>query len=53
MEVFWLTPNEAICELCDEHVKRSNNTTKLMTHLRRHHLVQYKEISSEIRKEEM
>ena len=46
------TPNEAICELCDEHVKHSNNTTNLMTHLKRHHLVQYEEISLEIRKEE-
>ena len=34
------TLNEAICELCDEQVKCSNNTTNLMAHLKCHHLVQ-------------
>ena len=42
----------AICELCDEHVKHSNNTTNLLTHLKRHHFIQYEEIISEIRKED-
>ena len=47
-----VTPNEAICELCDEHVKRSNNTTNSLTHLKRHHFIQHEEIISEIRKED-
>ena len=46
-----VTPNKAICELCDEHVKCSNNTTNLLTHLKRHHFIQHEEIISEIRKE--
>jgi len=45
-------PTEAICELCDEHVKHSNNTTNLLMHLKRHHFIEHEEIISEIRKEE-
>ena len=47
-----LTPNKAICELCDEPVKCLNNTTNLLTHLKRHHFIQHEEIISEIRKED-
>ena len=47
-----VTPDEAICELCNKRIKRSNNTTNLLTHLKRHHSIEYDEIISEIRKEE-
>ena len=47
-----VTPDEAICELCNEWIKRSNNTTNLLTHLKQHHSIQYDEIISEIRNEE-
>ena len=47
-----MTPNEAICELCNKRIKRLNNTTNLLTHLKRHHSIEYDEIISEIRKEE-
>ena len=47
-----VTPDEAICELCNERIKRLNNTTNLLTHLKRHHCIEYDEIISEIRKEE-
>ena len=29
-----VTPDEAICELCNERIKHSNNTTNLLTHLK-------------------
>ena len=47
-----MTPDKAICELCNERVKHSNNTTNLLTHLKRHHSIEYDEIISKIRKEE-
>ena len=47
-----VTPDEAICELCNERIKHSNNTTNLLTHLKQHHSIQYDEIISEIRNEE-
>ena len=45
-----VTPDEAICELCNERIKRSNNTTNLLTHLKRPHSIEYDEIISEMRK---
>jgi len=45
-------PNEAICKLCNEHVKHSNSTTNLLTHLKGHHFIQHEEIISEIKKKE-
>ena len=47
-----MTPDEAICELCNERIKRSNNTANLLTHLKWHHSIKYDEIISKIRKEE-
>jgi len=47
-----VTPDEAICELCNEQIKHLNNTTNLLTHLKRHHSIEYDEIISEIRNEE-
>ena len=39
-----VTPDEAIYELCDKQVKRSNNTTNLLTHLKRHHIIEYNKV---------
>ena len=47
-----VTPDEAICEWCNEQIKHSNNTTNLLTHLKRHHSIEYDEIISEIRNED-
>ena len=44
--------NEAISELSNKCVKCLNNNTKLLTHLKSHHFIQHKEITSEIRYEE-
>ena len=46
-------PDEAICELCDERIKSSNNTTNLLTQLKCHHSIEHDEIISEIRNEEV
>ena len=47
-----VTPEEAFCELCDERIKRSSNTTNLLTHLKRHHFIEYDEVIAAIRKQE-
>ena len=47
-----VTPDKAICELCNKRIKRLNNTTNLLTDLKRHHSIQYDEIISKIRNEE-
>ena len=58
MEVFgFLIDNDGTVkvtpdELCNKRIKRSNNTTNLLTHLKRHHSIEYDEIISKIRKEE-
>ena len=46
------TSEEAICELCDEWIRCSNNATNLLTHLKHHHLTEYDEIVLEMRKVE-
>ena len=47
-----VSPEEAFCELCDERIKRSSNTTNLLTHLKRHHFIEYDEVIAAIRKQE-
>ena len=47
-----VTPEEAFCELCDERIKRSSNTTNLLTHLKRHNFIEYDEVIAAIRKQE-
>ena len=44
--------DEAICELCDERVKRSSNTTNLLTHLKRHHFIEHEEVVLAARREQ-
>ena len=48
-----VTLDEAICELCNERIKCLNNTTNLLTHLKQHHSIEYDEIISEIRNEDV
>ena len=50
--MLWFTLDEAICELCDECVKHSSNTTNLFTHLKRHHFIEHEEIVLATRKEQ-
>ena len=47
-----VTSDEAICELCDEHVKCSSNTTNLLTHLKRHHFIEHEEVVLATRREQ-
>ena len=44
-----VTLDEAICELCDERVKHSNNTTNLLMHLKCHHIIEYNKVISMLR----
>ena len=46
-----VTSDEAICELCDERVKRSSNTN-LLTHLKRHHFIEHEEVVLAARREQ-
>ena len=47
-----VTSDEAICELCDEGVKHSNNTTNLFTHLKHHHFIEHDETVLATRREQ-
>ena len=44
-----VTSDEAICELCDERARHSNNTTNLLTYLKCHHIIEYNKIISDLR----